>query len=1349
EYTDPSGIYPVISDDLRSHLPLRNLYWNSPSRPLRSIPSLHIDLVEAGSYKPAPASVEKHDSLNRIATEGPLDHAASSHLAQQRESGVATKKERRHQIPGLRQTPYLKLFFLRCSDLDSYRAIHRGRIRAWVKDNTPPSQSTAGVNTQEFHDAFEWLIVHVVLPDDGRSTSSASNASRSDSRDGHRTSSVVTDKVRADFNGNSKTALDRVAHVRVQRDPKHSLATGLDQDSSLGWSEFTLKAKSLILSSFDLRVAQYEEDIKERDAQRNIPGWNFNTFFVLKEGLARGFESVGLVQDALTGYQELAVGLKSIIEGGANSGQQNDHFRDHTDDIAAELKRALQFDQVQPLDGSSSSSASTAMLDDQSLEDSVAPGSNILDTDRKPFRELILANKISVFDFHCYLFAREVTLLLRLANCSEPARNGSAPSASNVGTGSSIITQKVRRSETQDLLLLGEICRRALDFFAYAGRLLRDDLRSSIDPLSRVYASEHPSTSSGLENPIEDLVASWTYSACQCILNVTDVPSLRGQLQTFHQNVEPSQEASGRTQGGVSSLCYEGLPRRTSSLPVRAQEAPNPATSDKITGFTSLDAIRILPIKSPQTGTPDLAAQRAELVTLKRRILTGVVRRSSSMKIDWIDLAGSLSFQASDMDEVALNDRSSLRDGRENGARSLNGHGVNSLRSKDLKESCLSEDAFCRAYEDLTGTALALNLVGEKWRSAASLTADLAATRYHAKDYSSAASYFRQLASFYYNSEWTRLEFPMLDLYAHSLRHLDNKQDFAWVGLQILAKIAHRSQSPFRIAQQLPLHDLGGLGHYLKDTFDTSKSLSHPLFTTFNKYFGDVFLDPYIYHFEGRDGFYMYVKLQSLMPETFEAHEMLVKLVSNDNEQRRSIWLSAETVQLLRRGPNQVLIESTTTCTGWYRLERIEIQAANIRFIHDMAAPSGDAILGAPPVTDFINEAKSAPILVWPDDKALEACVSLASSTHLGQPRLLKITISSGQNEISRANISLRACSAGLRLHTAEAEIPCGNDLILDRSQTGNISIGPLETAAKVSIQVPYRIESDLAVIKVKVDVQYTVAEKEYLYICHNELPIQLQLSVNVQDSFQGRILFSNFKIGTATSIPARISEYSMHSSEVYRVSLPPMSANELDIFASQPLSLIAKISRGASGIQGRPARTAYESVLALRIRYASLGQELDTAAGDALSNSLHESQFRDLSRLLGGAFTKTLQSKLSTPELESIALSREIQVAPFEDCGWNPVLVGLHPDRRAKIQPWLKGWHAFPSLEIQIELIPDAKMQSGVTNRGLTRAVAWEVDYLNREESILIIPNLSSCTVNLGSNSASDGARLIGLRSR
>ena len=68
-----------------------------------------------------------------------------------------------------------------------------------------------------------------------------------------------------------------------------------------------------ILSSFDLRVREYEEHIREKESQRGLPGWNFNTYFNLKEGLARGFENVGLFDDALAVYDELSAGLEIIV----------------------------------------------------------------------------------------------------------------------------------------------------------------------------------------------------------------------------------------------------------------------------------------------------------------------------------------------------------------------------------------------------------------------------------------------------------------------------------------------------------------------------------------------------------------------------------------------------------------------------------------------------------------------------------------------------------------------------------------------------------------------------------------------------------------------------------------------------------------------------------------------------------------------------------------------------------------------------------------------------------------------------------------------------------------------------
>lgn len=537
----------------------------------------------------------------------------------------------------------------------------------------------------------------------------------------------------------------------------------------------------------------------------------------------------------------------------------------------------------------------------------------------------------------------------------------------------------------------------------------------------------------------------------------------------------------------------------------------------------------------------------------------------------------------------------------------------------------------------------------------------------------------------------------MLDMYARSLRNLDRKQDFICAGLQILAKSTHRSRPSITLAKQNSLQESRDLGHYLEEIINASKSLERTLSAPLSSYFSEVSLDPHIQHFEERDGFYTTLKLQNLMPEAFEAHEVRVKLVGVNVEQRCNIWLSTGGPELVRQGSNQVIVQTTVchdcrkhsrshkltsqqmTCMGWYRLERIELRSANLCFVYDEAVPTGKAFFDASTIIDDMNaiiEAHSAPIFVWCGERALEARVSLCKYIHLGQPRLLEVSISSGRNDISHGRMNIRACSAGLRLHTAEAEVICGNVLINDKSQAGSLGFDELNADAQFSVRIPYRLENDLTEIKVKAEVSYTVAGKEYLYICNGDLSIQLQLSVNVQDSFQERALISNFKIGIANSVPSRISNYSMPSTKAYQVTLPPMADDALEILARQPLSLIAKIQRKALKTEETLVRSASDRLLMLRIRYACLDQEVNTAVEDVLSAALHESKFSDLSGLLVGAFCEMLQSQLSTQDLESIVTLSQIRILPFEYYDWDSVLVGLHPEKRAKIQPWLTEWH-------------------------------------------------------------------------
>ncbi|KAL8690870.1 MAG: hypothetical protein Q9218_003784 [Villophora microphyllina] len=1214
-------------------------------------PSLHIDLIEARFHDALPTTTAalREPVVQNGASEA-FDQYGLSKSDSRPGSSVGATKERRHQIPGLRQTPYLKLFFLRCSDVEVYRNTHRKQIREWLKNNTPPSQNTASLNTQGFHDAFEWLIVHVVLPDDGRSILRAANSNKSDTKASSQGSAAVTEKVRADFNSTSKAAVDRVAQVQITRASETAQVANDNQEPLVGWTEFISKAKTLVLTSFDLRVTQYEEDIKERDAQRNIPGWNFNTFFVLKEGLARGFESVGLVEDALSGYQELALGLTSIIEIEDNEGQRGDHFKSYTDDLSAELKQALQSNTAQHQRFKKTFSALPEVENGQSTTHGDALGSNILDINRKPFRELILANEISIFDFRCYLFAKEVLLLLRLANASvlpdleESSSNGGLETA---------------QREPQDLLLLAEVCRRATEFLAAAGRTMRDDLRSSIHPLSRGHTASGLSSVSTFDDTIEDIVASWTFSAAQCILVVTRTQILITQLQPLLRNLRSPEEAHSPVQNLTRGSNRDELPRRTSSLPVHPHNVNRPSSPDKFPTITSLDAARLLPPTSSQTGTQELAAQRAELEVFKRRVVVSVGLRHSKFRIDTIQLRASGLFGFDDMEEIALDGTAAHTPETQNDHATLSVGVVNGLRKQDSSQVPESSDTFSKAYEVISSFLPKTD------------------KRLHLP---TAASYFHQLASFYYNNDWMRLEIPMLDMYAHCLKYLDRRKDFCQAGLQLLARLISLRGLSYGLEGKYERQNPVAVGRYMQDVIDASGYLQQPIPAPLHSFFGQVSLDPYIRHFDDRDGFRTWLHLQNLMAAAFEAQEVRVKIIGVDADQHCEIWLETETSEVLQPGLNSITVQTTTMSPGWYNLEKIEIRAANIMLFSDCAARGSKTYFGSPvenDIADQVYELERTPILVWPDEKALSVRLALSRSIHLGRPRSVDILVSSGRNRITRGRLVLRACSAGLRLRTADAEVRSGNVSLVGKSQPGSLDLGPLDAGSGTSISIPYGLEGDLADIKLKVEFTYIVDLKEYLHINSGDLNIQLPLNVNVQDSFQRNALFSNFMVGTANSIPTRISEYDMPSTETLDVSMSRSTGGPLEVFGRQPLSLVAKIQRFTSVAQTIPTHAVSSSTLLLRIRYACLNEEVGTAVEHALSEPLRKSEFRDISPLLSAALRKATQSILTIHDLETIGLLHEIPIATFDQCRWDPVLSGLRPERRTILVKWLRDWHA------------------------------------------------------------------------
>ncbi|KAG0095373.1 hypothetical protein BGZ93_005957 [Podila epicladia] len=179
----------------------------------------------------------------------------------------------------LLQNPYLNLYFVNCEDNESYKNTVRQQIREWINLVTSKKNQ-------------EWLIIHVSSQEGARNPAKFLRSS-------------VLDRIKADFNTSKK---DRVAQLRMADTEMSEMEL---------WADFTAKMKDGIITSFDQNVMTFEEDIRRLDSQRQMPGWNYCTFFILKEGLTHAYEMMNLHEEALRQYDELEASFFQILRDNA------------------------------------------------------------------------------------------------------------------------------------------------------------------------------------------------------------------------------------------------------------------------------------------------------------------------------------------------------------------------------------------------------------------------------------------------------------------------------------------------------------------------------------------------------------------------------------------------------------------------------------------------------------------------------------------------------------------------------------------------------------------------------------------------------------------------------------------------------------------------------------------------------------------------------------------------------------------------------------------------------------------------------------------------------------------------
>ncbi|EUC43169.1 hypothetical protein COCMIDRAFT_7340 [Bipolaris oryzae ATCC 44560] len=1282
EYHDPSGVFGLIQEDLVAHLPLRNLHWKAPTRPLRSIDSLHVDLV------PSPESAQAAGAAS---------------------SAVASGQERRHQIPGLRQTPYLRIYLLRCDDSDAYKSTARKLVREWVKDHTPPSQSSTATN-QENHDAYEWLILHVVVPNtpaasQPRGSASASTGEKEKTGAASRWTRGTTtllEKLRADFNVSSKSAPDRVAQIRVpkERVPPHMLPPAgpasspaiseSPQEQERAWQDVISRFKVLILLSFDLRVSQYEEDIRKNDAQRSFPGWNFNTFFILKEGLARGFESVGLVEDALLVYDELSIGLDSVIRDQASEQAQGSVLLGYSDDIyqkAAELAKQEGKNEADP------NSPQLAIHDDSPI--------NAL---RKDYRGLILANNISVFDFRVYIFARQMSLLLRLGN-SISARSDLAtklqtwPKAGVVqqSTDDSAIGMKSggQPQEAEDLFSLADLCTRALNFITFAGRLLRDDLING--------AKAHEITFESYL--VENIVRSWTFAALGQVIRETStssLPSDRPTRDASSGSTSKGRSFSGRSKESKSKSSDPKLPSRSSSLNQGrstpdmpySQTAPNaqvvfengqyhdrPATGQPGTTI------------SARNGLQELAGTRAQLLAIQRRLLEHA-GKALGWNIGWNAIVTSLTVKE-ELTDVSLDEEEEAERAAEKEASNVKpdselARARIGISAAALLTAMSSLGQFRQFYETLSDLIVKHYMAAGQNKSAETVLGDLAALKFELGDFAAAATYFGRMASYFATSRWNTVEATMLKMHARCLKKLNRKDEYVRTVLDLLAKSSASRMAAKSSSKRI---DTTGDSHeWLNDdNVDTtdvlheivgySQQLPYDVTVQMAKYFSDISVEPYVRHYDDKDGFQLRLQFRHLLEDEIEIRAAKIRLVSAISNQAKDVWLEETGTIQLKKGLNRMWIGCNVNTIGPYMVDRIVLEAKRIVFVHEpFQKTEATTPLGI--ITSVsahsLRAAKKARILCFPRTEAFQARIYLSHLIHIDKPRHIEVEFSSGWNAIKRADIRLKSASAGLRLRTADASIEDGDIELEDNKQTpGVIAIGEMAAGSAATLKVPYDMETILQDLTVKIDVDYFTENGQFQYTSSFVIPVELPLDVNVHDHFKNKSLFSKFNIKTANHIPLELLAVSLEGSEEFDVHAPRQPKEPLHVFPKQPVAVTYKVVKKAvDAAQKRRSRISTTGSLSLSVEYRCLNEDVLDRMRKLFAEAVENSPVHRLSRLLTDTFVNRIEQSILPQQYEKTALLGRIDLGAFEDMGWADCLESLPIVVRDDTQTWLQKWH-------------------------------------------------------------------------
>lgn len=557
--------------------------------------------------------------------------------------------------------------------------------------------------------------------------------------------------------------------------------------------------------------------------------------------------------------------------------------------------------------------------------------------------------------------------------------------------------------------------------------------------------------------------------------------------------------------------------------------------------------------------------------------------------------------------------------------------------------------------------------------------------------------YFGRMASYFAESRWNTVETTMLKMHARCLKKLNRKDEYVRTVLDLLAKSA-ASRMAFKNsvkrasttdADDIPRDWLNDDKVDTTDVFHElisySQQLPYDVTVQMPKYFGDISVEPYVRHYDDKDGFQLRLQFRHHLEDEIEIRAAKIRLVSAVSNQAKDIWLEETGAIQLKRGLNRMWIGCNVNTTGPYMVDRVVLEAKRIVFVHE-PFQKAEATTPLGIITSVsahsLKAAKKARILCFPRSEAFQARIYLSHFIHIDKPRHIEVECSTGWNEVARAEVRLKSASAGLRLRTANSSVAAG-EITIDESKPtpGVIAVGGMPANSTATLKVPYDMETILQDLTVKIDVDYFTDEGQFQYTSTFVIPVELPLDVNVHDHFKSKSLFSKFNIKTANHVPLELLDVALDGSEEFDVHAPRRPKESVHVFPKQPVAVTYKVTKKATdAAKKRQSRISTTGSLSLTVEYRCLNEDVLDRVRKMFTDAVEESPVHRLARLLTDTFASRLEQDILPHQYEKIALLQRLDLGAFEDIGWADCLESLPLIIRDDTQTWLQKWHEVSS---------------------------------------------------------------------